>query len=352
MNSKRKAALETKDLPSKSPRCSRQPISKDYEDLCLKFPTIAESIFDELDNQSLVNCKEVSRTWCNFLEAPKFLLMRKIQKTVETRQIFRKVWRSVYQKLSTNAILQLEVATTKFFHNDENFTDYKSDNESESNCLTPIHVAAASGNTFLWQTLIEKVTNIEPKDEMGRTPLHYAAGEGQLGTCKLIIGKTVDKNPADNYGYTPLHYAATSGNLQCCQFILDQIKDKNPKAVNGVTPLHDAAANGHLHIYKDLIQYSEHMNPKNNDDVTPLHFAARYGYLKVCEYIIDLVEDKNPADNDGWTPLHSAAGNHNGAICELITSQLTEKNPEDVDGETPLKLWNEASEAEGKRFFE
>jgi hypothetical protein len=47
-----------------------------YEDLCLRFPSVAESIFDELDNQSLVKCKEVSRVWRIFLQGPKFLIMR------------------------------------------------------------------------------------------------------------------------------------------------------------------------------------------------------------------------------------------------------------------------------------
>ena len=183
MASKRKINEKSKFPPSKSQRSSEPPKSKVYEDLCLRFPSIAESIFDELDNQSLVKCREASREWSEFLSSPKFLLMRKIKKTVETRREFRKVWRSVGKKLNTNTILQLEATVTEFFGNDENFAgdpqvDVYSDIDSESYCITPFHVAAGSGNTSLWETLTEKAAEIQPKDQAGQTPLHYAVGNG------------------------------------------------------------------------------------------------------------------------------------------------------------------------------
>ena len=99
MGTKRKANIESKVSPTKLRRISR---SKNYEDLCLKFSHIADSIFDSLDNQSLVQCKLVSRVWENFLASPKFMLMRKIQKTVETRCQFRKVWKSITKNVNTD----------------------------------------------------------------------------------------------------------------------------------------------------------------------------------------------------------------------------------------------------------
>ena len=115
--------------------------------------------------------------------------MRKIKKTVETRRKFRGVWSSVGKKLNTNTILQLEASVTEFFGNDENFAgdphvDVYSDIDSESYCITPIHVAAGSGNTSLWKALCEKVAEIQPKDETGETPLHYAVGNGHLEMTK------------------------------------------------------------------------------------------------------------------------------------------------------------------------
>ena len=189
MASKRKISEKSKVPPAKLHRSSKPPKSKVYEDLCLRFPSIAESIFDELDNQSLVKCREVSREWSEFLNSPKFVLMRKIQKTVETRRKFRVVWNSVGNKLNTNTILQLEAAVTEFFGNEWNFAgdphvDVYSDIDSDSYCITPIHVAAGSGNTSLWETLTEKDAEIQPGDESGGTPLHYAVGNGHLEMTK------------------------------------------------------------------------------------------------------------------------------------------------------------------------
>ena len=193
MESKMKANMEFEDMSSKLPLCSSQvPRMNVYEDLCLRFPSVAESIFKELDNQSIVKCKEVSGVWRTFLQAPKFLIMRKIQKTVETRRIFRNVWKLVGNNISTNEILQLEVATAEFYSNDRNFSvsdpefESVSDIDSETNCITPIHVAAGTGHSILWETLIQKTSLFEPKNEKGQTPYHYAAARGFLGICLKV----------------------------------------------------------------------------------------------------------------------------------------------------------------------
>ena len=355
MASKRKISEKSKVPPAKSQRSSEPPKSKVYEDLCLRFPSIAESIFDELDNQSLVKCREASREWSEFLSSPKLLLMRKIKKTVETRREFRKVWRSVGKKHNTNTISQLEVAVTEFFGNDENFAgdanvDVYSNIDSESCCLTPIHIAAGSGNTSLWETLTEKAAEIQPKDETGQTPLHYSAGNGHFETTKLIINRIDDKNQGDNEGGTPLHFAAYRGHLNICRFIMNQIKDKCPRDNSGNTPLHESAVKGHINVYKELMQYSEDKNPRNNEGWTPLHNAAQEGYLNMCKFIMNLLADKNPGDDQGLTPLHVAAWNLNGKICKFIASQLEDKNPEN-DGTTPLQLWNRASKSAGRQWF-
>ena len=276
---------------------SQEPRINIYEDLCLRFPSVAESIFDELDNQSLVKCKEVSGVWRIFLQAPKFLIMRKIQKMVETRRKFRKVWKLVGQKISTNEILQLEVATAEFYGNDRNFSvsdpefESVSDIDSETNCITPIHVAAGTGHLILWETLIQKTSLFEPKNEKGQTPYHYAAALGFVGICLKIIEK-------------PTH---------------------NPTR--------------------------EEILPRDNDGWTPLHYAAKEGQLDVYKTISYLAEDKNPKDLEDFTPLHAAAMNFNRELCEFIVSKIQDKNPVDKDGDTPMDLWIQASFKVGRKMF-
>ena len=217
--------------------------------------------------------------------------MRKIQKTVETRRIFRNVWKLVGNNISTNEILQLEVATAEFYSNDRNFSvdDSKfesvSDIDSDTNCITPLHVAAGTGHSTLWETLIKKEPFIELKNEKGQTPYHYAAARGFVEVCLKIIEKTKEILPRDNDGWTPLHY------------------------------------------------------------------AAKEGQLDVIKTISNLVEDKNPKDLEDFTPLHAAALNFRKDVCEFITSVIQDKNPVDKDGDTPLDLWQQASLKVGNKMF-
>ena len=288
--------MESK-IKGKIQECAQESRINNYEDLCLRFPSVAELIFDELDNQSLVKCKEVSGVWRIFLKAPKFLIMRKIQKMVETRRKFRNVWKLVGKKISTNEILQLEVATAEFYGNDRNFSvsdpefESVSDIDSESNCITPIHVAAGTGHSILWETLIQKTSLFEPKNEKGQTPYHYAAARGFVGICLKIIEK-------------PTH---------------------NPTR--------------------------EEILPRDNDGWTPLHYTAKEGHLDVYKTISNLVEDKNPKDLEDFTPLHAAAMNFNRELCEFIVSKIQDKNPIDKDGDTPMDLWIQASFKVGRNMF-
>ena len=50
---------------------------------------------------------------------------------------------------------------------------------------------------------MNKVTNINPRDNKGWTPLHAAAVFGQKEMCKFIVDKVVDPNPEDDEGLTP-----------------------------------------------------------------------------------------------------------------------------------------------------
>ena len=192
------------------------------ENFCLRFPELAESIFDSLDSQSLIRCKEVDRTWNNFLTAPKFLLIRKIFKKFENHHKrswkSTEIWKYFTKNLQTSDVLQLELACSRFCSenskkygldshcNAENYAvaPLEIDPENQDlpawslHCITPIHIAAGTGNLALLETLVRKVNKIQAKDDYRRTPLHYAAMHGHLETCRFIMEKITDKNPSNS----------------------------------------------------------------------------------------------------------------------------------------------------------
>ena len=160
------------------------------KDFCLRFPEIAESIFDNLGNQNLVKCKEVCRAWSIFLKFPKFLLMRKIEKTVKSRHEFGSLWKDIAKNVDTQTIFELDAIVTKFYADNENF-----ESVHDSEFHSPLHLIANAGKTKILEILMEKAKDIQPKNKNGWTPFHYAAINGHLQTCELILGKIEDKHP-------------------------------------------------------------------------------------------------------------------------------------------------------------
>ena len=49
-----------------------------------RFPHISEEIFDQLDNQNLVKCRRISKSWCNYLDDQKILYIRIIKQSIKS----------------------------------------------------------------------------------------------------------------------------------------------------------------------------------------------------------------------------------------------------------------------------
>ena len=85
------------------------------EEICLRFPHLMEQINEELDNQSLIECKEVCRMMCSIIQNQKrFLTITLIQCHVKTP--FEKEWKMVLQKLPVERLNKFTI-WVKDFHN-------------------------------------------------------------------------------------------------------------------------------------------------------------------------------------------------------------------------------------------
>ena len=70
------------------------------EEILLRFPHLSENIFNSLDNKSLADCKEVSKSWYFYLHGQKFLQLRinnkikYVEKAIDEIQIdFKQTWK-------------------------------------------------------------------------------------------------------------------------------------------------------------------------------------------------------------------------------------------------------------------
>jgi ankyrin repeat protein len=137
------------------------------EEVLLRFSHLAESIFEELDNQNLSKCLEVGHSWNSFIDYNNLL------------------WIRIKKKYP----LQNEAHIKPIDR-------YKTTINSENYCTTDLHLAALTGQTEIFQFLLQrdflskkKIIPYYNYYNLGMTPFHLAAEKGRLDICQVIVEK-------------------------------------------------------------------------------------------------------------------------------------------------------------------
>ena len=263
-----------------------------------RFPKLGEGIFEQLDDQNLVICKKVHKTWRNNILDQRIYWIRMIRKGTKHCNEFAEEWRKAVEKIPIRILEKLARLVLRC------------NKDLSKRSISPLHICALYGDLEIFNSIEIKFQDKNPKyvagEHKGCTPLHFAAVNSHLAICQLIVEKVEDKNPGDNNGITPLHNAAGKGHLAICQLIIEKVKDKNPRSNTGFTPLHNAAYYGHLAICQLIVEKVVDKNPRSNNGNTPLHVAADRGHLEACKFIAKNATTKNPTNNIGKSPLDLA----------------------------------------------
>ena len=85
------------------------------ETICKRFPHLAERIFDQVDDQSLNNCKEISGEVLEYLENERFFWIRIIKKYRGKLKDFPELWKPVIDKTPTEIVKEIGIAVSQFF---------------------------------------------------------------------------------------------------------------------------------------------------------------------------------------------------------------------------------------------
>ena len=213
------------------------------EDVFYRFPHINESIFNELGNQSLINCKEASRELSKLLEQERFFWIRILRNYSKHYHTFHDFWKMATNRTSIEIVKHLALTTkTSAWINPRTRFQFH-----------PIHVATEVGNMELLEHISKKLREkIPPGSVMIIPPGNFMSAEIK----SLISQYSMDKI------YLTSYREQSRGNFGICRFMIGYLNGdyRHTFKVNDTKKLIIAVANSHLEIVKFLL--TEKVNEK------------------------------------------------------------------------------------------
>ena len=114
--------------------------------ISIRFPSLIQRILDNLDNQSLIRCKEASRKMEHYLNNERSYLIRIIKMHNEKFEGYEESWKEAIKKTPLYILKQLVDAVQQFF---KTYPHKKIR-------LTPLHVVAEKGCLKLFNYIMKR----------------------------------------------------------------------------------------------------------------------------------------------------------------------------------------------------
>ncbi len=156
--------------------------------------------------------------------------------------------------------------------------------------LYPLHAAAAKGEVERLRSAPGAVS--EARDSLERTPLHLAAAFGESSTVSWLLEQGADANATAAGGWTPLHFAAMYGHAETIATLVSAGADVVRQADDGTTALHWAARGGFLTCVDELLEAAADPNVPDAKGRVPLELAVRRGNSVVAARLRRFARDE------------------------------------------------------------
>ena len=150
-----------------------------------------------------------------------------------------------------------------------------------------------------WQECIDgknlswiQIVNIPTILKDGEIYLHFAARTGQSKMFQKILERSIVKNPENENGETPFHLACKYGHFKIAEMLMERSTELNielnAKDVDGLSAFHLACESSHSKTVEILMQKSSDLkidlNAVDNeiDCRTPFQYASENGHTQPC----------------------------------------------------------------------
>jgi hypothetical protein len=246
-----------------------------FEETFLRFPHIAEHIFETLDIQSLSKCQEVSKCWQEFVFETKPFFLQLENYTSIPKSILKKSLKnydfqtikklancaSISHKKAVNATIPFQLAEPKgptlFYYilSEQNLNDTqlllvklmvlnKMDKSAELSTFSLANQEGVEYSMAVLEIAIDgsgkfgkaytsfKNMVITKRGKWGTILswpgiLTFAIAQRHLAVCKLIFKQIQDIHPLHKLGNSVLQQAVLSNHRDMCEFIIDEIQGLN-----------------------------------------------------------------------------------------------------------------------------
>jgi ankyrin repeat protein len=184
----------------------------------------------------------------------------------------------------------------------------------------------------LFKQILEKTTNINANNILGRTALDWLIEEESITTAitELLKREDVDVNIRNIHNLTTLHWVTIRKDFPIDLFkkVLEKSADVNAQDDNECTALHLAIMHKSTSAIKELLKHKDvDVSLKNNNDQTALHLATMWEDMPVDLFTIIQGKSTNvdAQNEDRETALHRAI------MCELETEITESPKQEELD---------------------
>ena len=286
---------------------------------------IHELIFQDLDHDTLENCRKVCKTWNKSESLEKIILRNKFVKF--TQDFGDKIVGNRYPKEKVSAFIPGWDKAVEKYGAQASIDDLQEIKDSLQKLVRdngqcreyPVHQAARSGDVKLMDLILKTSYDWNARGCLGWTALHEACVYGKTEIVQLLITSSkdfnIDLNTRDDNGWTPLHMACINGKTEIVQLLITSSKDfnidLNARDDNGSTPFHMACVYGKTEIVRFLITSSKDfnidLNARDDEGMTAFHEACVYGKTEIFQLMLKNWEefglDIKAQNNQGKTPI-------------------------------------------------
>jgi ankyrin repeat protein/CHAT domain-containing protein len=208
--------------------------------------------------------------------------------------------------------------------------------------LTPLHLAAASGDVEVTRFLIARRAKLELTDEQGKTALSLAAAAGNASVVELLADSGAKIDAVDANGSTPLLCAVEhpeSQSQKAVELLLAHGANPNAQSKGSLTPLLLAVHHDDEALVRVLVDKGANLELGFNElEVTPFLLAASQGDESIVRFLLARGANLRACTTDGYSALHYAVAGGHAAVARYLIQQGIDVNAQTADHVTALFL--------------